>query len=85
MAEETIKTQETMNIIENPLPEKQRKRVYNQAYKADGYLKLCEHRLVHVDDEISHESPEHAIIQNALKSIRQAISEMQTLIARTRP
>lgn len=74
-----------MSIIEKTLPEKQRKRVYTQAYKADGYLKLCEHRLVHVDDEISLESPEHAIIQNALKSIREAISDMQTLIARTRP
>lgn len=85
MAEETIKNQETMSIIENLLPEKQKKRVHTQAYKADGYLKLCEHRLVHVDDEISFESPEHAIIKNALKSIREAISDMQTLIARTRP
>lgn len=85
MAEETIKTQETMSIIENPLPDKLRKRVYTQAYKTDGYLKLCEHRLAHVDDEISFESPEHAIIQNALKSIRDAISDMQVLISRTRP
>lgn len=74
-----------MSIIENQLPEKQRKRVYTQAYKTDGYLKLCEHRLVHVDDEISPESPEHTTIRNALKEIRQAISEMQILIARTRP
>lgn len=74
-----------MTEIQNPLPDKQKKRVYAKACKTDGYLKLCEHRLAHVDDEISLESPEHAIIQNVLESIRQAISEMQTLIERTRP
>lgn len=73
-----------MNLIKDPLPERQKSNVFKKAIKVKGYLELCEKNLRAAEDKISFQSIEHRIINSILEDIHSAGSSINTLIARTK-
>lgn len=66
------------------MTDKQKQRVNKKAVKAFSYLELCEKCLMTARESVSMESPEYALIGNAIGSIRDSKSDCGILVRRTK-